>query len=120
MVYDSLRGRSGDCLISIANKNINKYGTIDSSKTDYGFLNVDELNKFQNWEYWHKDGGIAKIISRYYSTPPSGSAKIDSARVDTVPTNSIADTVVTTKVISKGQLQGFTFALLANKLSFPK
>lgn len=61
-VYNLLKDKTGACQVYIELKNIDKYGSTNSTLKHIGVINIDELNRFQDWQYWQKDGGIRKLI----------------------------------------------------------
>jgi hypothetical protein len=109
MVYDSLKGRYGDCRLSIINATKNKYGSVDSTKVNFGVLQLAELNKYQTWEYWHTDGGIAKMLHNYYNAPKPDSAQMTTAKVDTVPSNQISDNTLIPNKPSSGNVNSTVY-----------
>jgi hypothetical protein len=61
-VYDALKGKSGSCKVYLEQQGKDNYGN-DSHATNYiGDINIDELNKYQDWTYWQKDAGIKTLL----------------------------------------------------------
>ena len=61
-VYDLLKGKSGTSSVYIEAKVVDKYGNSNSTMNYVGDINIDELNKYQDWQVWHNDAGIRTII----------------------------------------------------------
>jgi hypothetical protein len=64
-VYDVLKGKSGLCEVYLEVKSNDKYGQTNKSFNNIGNINLSELNRFQSWEYWSKDGGIRHLIYKH-------------------------------------------------------
>ena len=88
MVFDSLKGIHGHCIAEMIEVNQNKYGNYDTTKRQLGSIDLKELNKFQSSEYWHKAGGIRRLIYKYYIAPKTQVQQADSAVVLTGPIDS--------------------------------
>ncbi|MBE9584021.1 hypothetical protein IM792_06130 [Mucilaginibacter sp. JRF] len=82
-VYKELKGSSGSCFVYFRNVDKNKYGEDSITVDTMGYINIDELNKFQGWEYWHKAGGIQKMIYAKYIAPQEATKRTstDTAEV---------------------------------------
>lgn len=77
-VFDVLQGKKGNCEVKLEQKQTDKYGTSTSVYIVIGTINLDELNKYQDWHYWHKDGGIMKLFSAHFVEDKSNTVNIDS------------------------------------------
>jgi hypothetical protein len=90
-VYEKLKGKQGTCKIFMEAITKDKYGK-EVSKSDYiGDIELSELNKFQNWEYWHKESGIKSLLYKKYilvgDSEQVDSARMGSAKMDTISTD---------------------------------
>ncbi|MCC8410491.1 hypothetical protein LJ707_16230 [Mucilaginibacter sp. UR6-1] len=83
-VFEKLKGNSGSCLVLFKNVDKNKYGADSINVDTMGYININELNKFESWEYWHKAGGIKKMIYDKYIARQEDGSLLDSTRTDTV------------------------------------
>ena len=61
-VFDLLQDKSGFCQVYLEQRNVDKYGNNNSSMQLIGHINIDELAKYRDWQYWQKDGGLKKMI----------------------------------------------------------
>jgi hypothetical protein len=68
-VFEALKGKTGTCIVKFKNTEKNKYGVDTTAIVEIGKLNIDELNRYQDWEYWHKTGGIKTLLYQKYIAP---------------------------------------------------
>lgn len=65
-VFNRLKGKEGKISLYIENTTTNSYGRTDS-KTEYiGDIDLNELNRYQGWEYWHKTSGIRPLLKEKF------------------------------------------------------
>lgn len=82
-VFNLLQGKSGICQVRIENRTTDKYGKSDTSMLYVGDINIDELNKYQDWSYWQKESGIRKMIySKLFARPSMDSVRTDSVKTE--------------------------------------
>lgn len=101
-VFNSLKGKDGTIDIVIESTLKDKYGK-DSTDTQYiGKLDLSELNRYEDWEYWHKASGIRSLLKeKFRINKESGEGEdvladetnwdeIDAANPDLKPADDIA------------------------------
>ena len=91
-VFDLLKGKTGMCQVFLQATAKDKYGKADSTMNYIGDINIDELNRFRDWQYWQKDAGIRTLLSKQLAAEQSA-AKVDSTMVATAITPSSTETV---------------------------
>lgn len=65
-VYDLLKGKSGKCAVYMTSLTKDQYGSDKVSKELIGELDLQELNKYESSEYWHKNAGIMQLLNQKY------------------------------------------------------
>jgi len=98
-VYDLLQGKSGSCEVYIELKNIDRYGNSNKTLKYVGVINIDELNKYQDWHYWQRDDGMRMLIYKRILWKQSQNADSTAVYTDTTihqsaPINQHFDTVI--------------------------
>lgn len=81
-VYNFFKGKSGLCKLYFKTRQSNQYGNESLSNKYVGEINIDELNKYHDWEYWHKSAGINVLIYKNIVNA-SDNTKIDTAAMNT-------------------------------------
>lgn len=64
-VFDLLKGKNGTCKVYIEDTNKDQYGRITKLNKYVGVIELAELNKYETWEYWHKNAGIKTLIYKF-------------------------------------------------------
>jgi len=85
-VFNLLDNKQGSCSVVMSFAKTNKYGKGDTSTAIIGVISLSELNKYQSWEYWHKDGGIRRLLyQRMFPPQPMDTTRTPSnVPIDTV------------------------------------
>jgi hypothetical protein len=65
-IYSLLRGKIGVCTVLLEEKRTNKYGKSVSQFVNIGTIDLTELNKFEDVDFWRKDGGMHKLFTQHY------------------------------------------------------
>ncbi|MBW4890123.1 hypothetical protein KXQ82_10370 [Mucilaginibacter sp. HMF5004] len=78
-VFDLLKGKQGICTVKLEQSQTDKYGKSSSIYANIGTIDLTELNKFESWEYWYKDGGIQRLLYKLYFS------NTDSTKIETAP-----------------------------------
>ena len=81
-VFDLLKGKSGKCSVYMTSKTKDQYGSDKVSNDLIGELDLQELNKYESWEYWHKNAGIMQLLNQKYF--PEGSEVLQLEGIDSV------------------------------------
>lgn len=100
-VFDLLKGKSGSCRVFMQATSKDKYGNADSTYNYIGDIDINELNKFTDWQYWQKANGIRKLlynkfIKRDEPMVVADSAKVDATAIDTVTVPATTTTIAKT------------------------
>jgi hypothetical protein len=103
-VYTLLQGKNGVCQVYIEQKGTDKYGNSNSALHYFGNINIDELNKYQGWQYWHKAGGVQAIIYSHLFKPTSSSATIDSPKMSSAKMTDTFKKITDTSVKPLGKV----------------
>ncbi|GAB3915380.1 hypothetical protein [Mucilaginibacter boryungensis] len=85
-VYDLLKGKSGICEVYLQSNGTDKYGNADKTFLHIGDINIDELNKFQDWHYWQKESGIRTLLYKHIVQPTADSARVTPEPPTITPT----------------------------------
>lgn len=96
-VFNLLEGKQGTCEVILVNSIRDKYGKESIKEMRIGAIDLTELNRYESWEYWHKETGIQRLLSNFLN-PPMPMA--DSAKVVDSSTNSRSINLDTTKAIT--------------------
>jgi len=97
-VYDLLKDKSGTCQVYMQAQDNDKYGNKDSTMKYIGDINIDELNKYQDWHYWQTSAGIRTLL--YKQIQGSTRPMADSAKAVN-PTDTVRHVAVTTPANSQ-------------------
>ncbi len=81
-VFNLLKGKTGTCTIYMTSKVRNQYGTEKSESQLIGDLDLKELNKYESWEYWHKNAGIKQLLNQKYF--PERSQVLNQEAMDSI------------------------------------
>jgi len=80
-VYDELKGKNGSCMVYMQRQRKDKYGNRDTTSKLIGEIDLTELNKYQDWTYWQKEGGIRKLLYQTIHRTDDSTAVIDSSKL---------------------------------------
>jgi len=77
-VFDLLKGKQGSCKVYLESKAKDQYGKESSEFNYIGDLDLDELNKYEDWEFWHKSVGIVSLLNHKYELQNTDSTAVDT------------------------------------------
>lgn len=97
-VYNLLKGKTGSCQVYLHNSNKDKYGNVGDTTDNIGTIDIDELNKFQDWTYWQKEHGLRTLLYKKYVQKEPIATDIDTTTMSTY-TEKDTSTVVTSSPI---------------------
>ena len=83
-VFDLLKGKTGTCDVYMINKSRDKYGTEGTDMELIGEIDLAELNKYENWEYWHKSSGIIALLNEKNFPKPKPIVKEEKNEWDSI------------------------------------
>lgn len=81
-VFNLLKGKTGTCTVYINSKVRDQYGSEKSESQLIGDLDLKELNKYESWEYWHKNAGIKQLLNQKYF--PERSQVLNQEAMDSI------------------------------------
>ncbi|WP_256014171.1 hypothetical protein [Desertivirga xinjiangensis] len=82
-VFDLLEGKNGTVSVYLLNSQKDQYGKIQDTSVYIGDIDLLELNKYEDWEYWHNSAGIKSLLyKKFVEKKESGT---DSTAVEYVP-----------------------------------
>ncbi|MDB5288427.1 MAG: hypothetical protein JWR05_3376 [Mucilaginibacter sp.] len=96
-VYNLLKDKKGICKVYLESTSKDEYGKTNSASDYIGDINIDELNKFEDREYWHKNGGTLHLLYQKFilkSRDNSPSFLSDSAKMNSVKFDSMSPPIV--------------------------
>lgn len=68
-VFDLLKGKEGICKVYVEDNSKDKHGNAGHESTYFGDLDLSELNRYSDWEYWHKEAGMRKLFYDHFNPP---------------------------------------------------
>lgn len=78
-VFDLLKGKNGICEVRLQDTGKDKYGNPNDGMDNIGTIDIDELNRFQDWTYWQKEHGIRSLLYKKYIQRESTESTTDSS-----------------------------------------
>jgi hypothetical protein len=110
-VYNLLKGKTGTCKVNMQSTAKYRYGKPDLTISYIGDINIDELNKYQDWKYWQRESGIRKLLYSRFVSP-----QMDSVKTETItPSQALVDTTsraTSYQPISSNKVYGFSSSML--------
>ena len=89
-----LKCKSGICLVRAERIVSDQYGKKTSVFDIIGKIDLDELNRYDNWTYWAKQGGIALLFYNFYIKGSNIVSIIGSEIDDNTNKSTIIDTSI--------------------------
>lgn len=83
-VYNLLKDKTGTCRVNIQDNSKDKYGQQSANMRYIGDINIDELNKYQDWKYWQREAGVRTLLYKHIVAPSMDSVKTEPVNTDTV------------------------------------
>lgn len=84
-VYNALNGKSGLCSIFIQSQQKDQYGKLIGTVENFGQIDINELNRYEDWHYWHNNAGIRPmILKRIQSKVNEPIAQVKPPTIDTI------------------------------------
>lgn len=97
-VFKKLNGKDGVCKIYLNSMIKDQYGK-EKLETNYiGDFDLSDLNKYESWEYWHKNSGIISLLNNKYLSDNTGpvSTNTDSELTEAIEELEPSKTSLTT------------------------
>jgi hypothetical protein len=88
-VYDLLKGKTGKCIVYMTSKTKDQYGSEKTESQLIGELDLEELNKYESSEYWHKNAGIVQLLNQKYFPKKFESTQLNESYVDSGGVDSV-------------------------------